>query len=145
MPKSAATSTEYIDPRVPSRAADTMDRHVGDRLKRRRIALKISRAALGDLLGISPQQVGKYENAETRISAGRLYQMAQSLKVPVSYFFVNCESDPGEQDPMLVAVAGTPEGQRLLSALGSLNGDQRRMLISLAEMLGQPTPPSALM
>ena len=145
MAKTILHPTELVDERATSRAADAMDHHVGKRMKKRRSALGISRATLGDTLGISQQQVGKYESADTRISAGRLHQIAQELKVSVDYFFQTDDAaPPAEPDPILCAIATTPDGQTLLSALGVLTGDQRRILVSLAEMLTQPPPPSLL-
>jgi len=64
----------------------------------RRIALRMSRAALGDKLGVSFQQVQKYENGTTRISAGKLQQLSQILDVSVPFFF---EGAPTGQLPNL--------------------------------------------
>lgn len=64
-----------------------VDLHVGKRLKQRRALLGLSQQTLGDHLGLSFQQVQKYENGANRISASRLYLLAQILNVPVGYFF----------------------------------------------------------
>ena len=70
----------------PKRAAN-VDRHVGGRLRLRRTVLGISQTTLADRIGISFQQVQKYERGSNRISASRLCQFAQVLDVPVVYFF----------------------------------------------------------
>ena len=69
-----------------NRATDT-DRHVGDCIRERRIMLGYSQQQMADLIGVTYQQPHKYERGINRISAGRLYEVAQVLGVPVGYFF----------------------------------------------------------
>lgn len=69
-----------------NRANDT-DRYVGARIRERRIMLGLSQQQMADLIGVTYQQAHKYERGINRISAGRLYEIAQVLGVPVSYFF----------------------------------------------------------
>lgn len=64
-----------------------VDVHVGLRIRLRRQAMKLSQEQLANSLGISFQQVQKYENGSNRVSASRLYNVAQTLGTPVSYFF----------------------------------------------------------
>ncbi len=64
-----------------------IDIHVGARLRIRRIEKGFSQTKLADRLGVSCQQLQKYENGANRIGASRLFQVAQILEVPVSYFF----------------------------------------------------------
>ena len=64
-----------------------IDVYVGSRVRRRRTLLGLNQTQLGEKLGISFQQVQKYENGANRISASRLYQMTRILEVPVSFFF----------------------------------------------------------
>ena len=71
-----------------------IDAYVGSRVRFRRMVLGMSQQRLGDELGISFQQVQKYEKGVNRITAGRLYQLAGLLGVEVSYFFDNA-ADPG--------------------------------------------------
>ena len=70
-----------------SEQAANVDQHVGERIRRRRTLLGFTQEQLGAALQISYQQIQKYETGSNRISAGRLYQIAQRLDVPVSYFF----------------------------------------------------------
>ena len=63
-----------------------IDRHVGGRVRERRIMLGLTQQQLADLIGVTYQQAHKYERAINRISAGRLFEIAQVLGVPVSYF-----------------------------------------------------------
>ncbi len=64
-----------------------IDRHVGARVRERRIMLGLTQQQLADLIGVTYQQAHKYERGINRISAGRLYEIAQVLSVPIGYFF----------------------------------------------------------
>lgn len=66
---------------------DPTDKHVGARVRMRRMMLGLSQTALGDGLGLTFQQVQKYEKGTNRIGASRLQHIAQILQVPVSFFF----------------------------------------------------------
>lgn len=72
--------------RATNRTQD-IDRHVGARVRERRIMLGLTQQQLADLIGVTYQQAHKYERGINRVSAGRLYEIAQVLSVPVSYFF----------------------------------------------------------
>lgn len=72
---------------------DPIDVHVGSRLRARRILLGLSQEKLAEGLGITFQQVQKYERGSNRISASRLYNTAKLLAVPVAYFFEGAETD----------------------------------------------------
>jgi transcriptional regulator with XRE-family HTH domain len=68
-------------------AADPIDIHVGASIRMRRLLLGLSQEQVGDLLGVSFQQVQKYERGTTRVSASGLFGLSRALDVPVSYFF----------------------------------------------------------
>ncbi|MBP2226837.1 transcriptional regulator with XRE-family HTH domain [Azospirillum agricola] len=70
-----------------------MDAHVGQRVRMRRTLLGMSQEKLGEAIGLTFQQVQKYERGSNRISAGTLYRLGQVLDVPVSFFF-DCYGDP---------------------------------------------------
>ena len=72
--------------RATSRTQD-IDRHVGARVRERRIMLGLTQQQLADLIGVTYQQAHKYERGINRVSAGRLFEISQVLSVPVSYFF----------------------------------------------------------
>jgi transcriptional regulator with XRE-family HTH domain len=67
--------------------AGAIDRHVGARIRERRLLLGMSQQQLAETIGVTYQQAHKYERGLNRISAGRLYGIAQVLGVPVSWFF----------------------------------------------------------
>ncbi|EPY01921.1 helix-turn-helix domain-containing protein [Magnetospirillum fulvum] len=73
--------------------ANDIDRHVGARIRERRIMLGLSQQQMADLIGVTYQQAHKYERGINRISSGRLYEIAQALSVPVNYFFEGIETN----------------------------------------------------
>ena len=76
-----------------------IDVHVGNRIRLRRTLLGISQAALADALGLTFQQVQKYEKGANRVSSSRLLDMANVLDVTVSYFFEEMAAGVSEQTP----------------------------------------------
>jgi transcriptional regulator with XRE-family HTH domain len=73
-----------------------IDRHVGSRVRMRRMMLSMSQEKLGDALGLTFQQVQKYEKGANRIGASRLQQISGILQVPVSFFFEGAPSSGTE-------------------------------------------------
>jgi len=69
------------------KAPNPIDKHVGSRVRMRRMMLAMSQEKLGDALGLTFQQVQKYEKGTNRIGASRLQQISSILQVPVSFFF----------------------------------------------------------
>lgn len=84
----------------PRRRAGDVDRHVGRRIRERRVMLGISQERLADAIGCSSQQIHKRESGRNRVSAEHLYQIANVLGVGVSFFFEGLEQ--GEQ-PVVTA------------------------------------------
>ena len=84
-----------IDPRPGARRprAQNIDRHIGARLRQRRVLNGLSQQGLADLIGVTYQQAHKYENGRNRISAGRLYAIARVLDVDIGYFFEGLQGD----------------------------------------------------
>jgi len=76
-----------------SHRTQDIDRHVGARIRERRIMLGLTQQQIADMIGVTYQQAHKYERAINRISAGRLFEIAQVLGVPVNYFFAGLEQD----------------------------------------------------
>jgi transcriptional regulator with XRE-family HTH domain len=89
-----AAPTHQAPRRSTSRTQD-VDRHVGARVRERRIMLGLTQQQLADLIGVTYQQAHKYERGINRVSAGRLFEIAQVLSVPVSYFFDGLAEDGG--------------------------------------------------
>jgi transcriptional regulator with XRE-family HTH domain len=76
-------------PKVWRSDEQAVDQAVGRRMKMRRVLIKLSQEELGERLGITFQQVQKYEKGVNRLTAGRLYKLAEALRVPVDYFFAD--------------------------------------------------------
>jgi len=70
-----------------SKAPNPIDRHVGARVRMRRMLVGMSQEKLGEALGLTFQQVQKYEKGTNRISASRLQQISEALNIPLAYFF----------------------------------------------------------
>ncbi|MGV6875101.1 helix-turn-helix domain-containing protein [Pseudochelatococcus sp. B33] len=125
--------------------ANKVDRHVGSRVKARRQVLGISQEKLGGALGVTFQQIQKYEKGTNRISASRLQQIGAALGVPVGYFFEGLQeavpSAPGfaEAPPPPYTggeTASTDEGLRLMRAFLRIEDPGvRRRIIELAESI----------
>ena len=94
----------------PKKKPDPTDVHVGARVRMRRIMLEMSQTALADDLGLTFQQVQKYEKGVNRIGAGRLQQIAAKLQVPIPFFYEGLPSAP--------AVKGTPQGELVANFFG---------------------------
>jgi transcriptional regulator with XRE-family HTH domain len=107
------------DSKLPS----GIDRVVGQRIRWRRRELKLTQERLGELLELTFQQVQKYEKGVNRVSAGRLYEIAGVLGVPISYFFEGAEdfldaehAEFAEDEDEPHAPVMTPETLELISA-----------------------------
>ena len=104
-----SVATSMIGSMTPRSRAQDVDRHVGARLRERRIMLGLTQQELAELIGVTYQQAHKYEKGINRIAAGRLSSIAQALGVPVGYFFDGLTTTPG-------AVKVSPQ-QRLMLEL----------------------------
>lgn len=89
-----------------ARRANTMDTHVGSRVRLRRMLLGMSQEKLGEHLGLTFQQVQKYEKGINRIGASRLYELAQVLGVPVQFFY---DDAPAQAQAGMALVSGFAE------------------------------------
>jgi transcriptional regulator with XRE-family HTH domain len=94
-----------------------IDVHVGNRIRMRRQIIGMSQERLGELLGITFQQVQKYEKGSNRISASRLYYASKTLGVPVQFFF---EDLPGVADNNGLGEAG--DGDEVMTTLMNADG-----------------------
>src|SRR3981081_2795515 len=79
----------------PKRGRSTagIDERVGARIRERRIMLGLTQQQLADLIGVTYQQAHKYERGINRVSAGRLFEVARVLSVPVAYFFEGLDAE----------------------------------------------------
>ncbi|MET3890276.1 transcriptional regulator with XRE-family HTH domain [Bosea sp. OAE506] len=123
-----------------------IDRHVGARVRMQRLVIGVSQDKLGGALGLTFQQVQKYEKGSNRISASRLQQIANMLDVPVSFFFEGAPtgdaaaesfSQPGVNAHVSDFMASS-EGVQLTKAFVRIKSAAvRRRIIDLVETLGE--------
>jgi transcriptional regulator with XRE-family HTH domain len=85
---------------MAKKAPNPIDKHVGSRVRMRRMMLGMSQEKLGDALGLTFQQVQKYEKGTNRIGASRLQQISIILQVPVAFFFEGAPVVSGEFEPV---------------------------------------------
>ncbi|MFN3656789.1 MAG: helix-turn-helix domain-containing protein [Pseudolabrys sp.] len=124
---------------MPKRQPNPIDCHVGSRVRMRRMMLAMSQEKLGNGLGLTFQQVQKYEKGTNRIGASRLQQIASILGVPVAFFF---EGQPraghapaGDVRTMeLVTFTSSRDGLNLIAAFARIPDPKlRRAIVQLAE------------
>lgn len=125
------------------RSPNPVDLHVGTRVRLRRQILKMSQEKLGDQLGVTFQQVQKYERGANRVGASRLWRMSQVLDVPVSFFYDGLGGDmpstefaEGDQTPIVYEFINSTDGVSLAMAVSKIkNKAVRRQILELARSL----------
>lgn len=132
-------------PKAPT--GSPIDVHIGHRLRAQRVALGLSQAELGAALGITFQQIQKYEKGKTRVAAAQLFRFAQLLGVRIFYFYEGLPSNEGGPSPALehaselIKFIGTPEGAKLCSAFTRIsNVATRKSIIELVRSLSEGVP-----
>lgn len=124
--------------------AGSIDRRIGQRVKSRRLEIGLSQEALAEALGVTFQQVQKYEKGVNRISASRLFEIGAALNVPVSYFYEGLTSARGpgvgegantDADAIAETLA-TPEGVQLVTLFHAIRSPRlRRRVVDLVRVL----------
>ncbi|ESQ90299.1 Cro/Cl family transcriptional regulator [Asticcacaulis sp. AC460] len=119
-----------------------IDVHVGSRVRMRRKFMGISQQVLGDSIGLTFQQVQKYERGSNRISASKLWHIGQVLKVPIDYFFdgfaggEDPQDAPGGTEAAINAFLTTSEGIELAEVFPKVSGPKlRRKVLDLVKAL----------
>jgi transcriptional regulator with XRE-family HTH domain len=120
-----------------------IDVHVGSRIRMRRQLINMSQERLGELLGITFQQVQKYEKGANRISASRLFYTAKTLGVPIQFFFEGLPG--GESDSVLresmpsdefTSALMTTEGVQLAKTFREADStSKRKLIVALAKLI----------
>lgn len=116
-----------------------VDIHVGKRVRHRRWMLGVTQQELGDSVGIKFQQIQKYETGMNRVSASRLWDISDTLNVPVSFFFEGFEGETeAESDTNLKQgdLLADKEALELVRSYYAIPEGQRRKLFDLARALG---------
>lgn len=87
--------------RTPQGAPNPVDVHVGNRIRLRRTLLGLSQERLASLLGLTFQQVQKYERGMNRVGASRLWDISKVLEAPIGFFFEDMDKDVANQSPRM--------------------------------------------
>ncbi|GGG63308.1 transcriptional regulator [Salipiger pallidus] len=118
-----------------------VDVHVGKRIRHRRWLVGMTQQQLAEQVGIKFQQIQKYETGANRVSASRLWDIADALDVPVSFFFEGIEGEQaeaeaaGEAAAMPADILGDKEALDLVRSYYAIPENQRRRLFELARVL----------
>ena len=127
---------------MAKKAPNPIDKHVGGRVRMRRMMLAMSQEKLGDALGLTFQQIQKYEKGTNRIGASRLQQISEILQVPVSFFFEGAPTFGAQPDAAKAAPSpafvsdflATSEGLALTKAFTRIRRPKlRRRIVDLVE------------
>lgn len=138
-----ANILEQTTPGLTTREKDPLDVYVGKRLRRRRIFIGMNQTQLGEAVGVSFQQVQKYESGRNRAVPRRLFEFGRTLGVPLSYFFDGyTERHSGRsrssEKSEAIDVFGTDEALTLLRAYYKLRTPAvRQQLSKLIAVLGK--------
>jgi transcriptional regulator with XRE-family HTH domain len=128
---------------MTKRDPNFVDRHVGNRVRMRRLLVGMSQEKLGELLGITFQQVQKYEKGSNRVSASRLYQISRVLGVPVQYFYDELKEDDSPsgfaESEGADAIAGalqSPDGVQIARIFSeTTDPDKRKLILNTVKLL----------
>jgi transcriptional regulator with XRE-family HTH domain len=126
---------------VPKKQANPIDIQVGNRVRIRRMLIGMSQERLGDLLGLTFQQVQKYEKGVNRIGAGRLFEVSRILNVPVDFFYEGV-GQPGvsepEGAPSVMEFVSSGEGLQLSLAFMKIKDTKvRKRVLDLVKSLAE--------
>lgn len=129
------------------RRPNPVDLHVGGRVRMRRKLLGVSQEQLADSLGLTFQQVQKYERGANRVSASKLYEIAKTLQVPVAFFFDGLadpmEGSDGDEvgqkaERIVQEFLTTPEGLELAEVFPKIGrGRVRRQVLDLVRAMAE--------
>lgn len=126
-------------PRVAARRVRTkrspqlLDKKIGEKIRIRRVEMGMAQADLGAVLGVSFQQVQKYEKGTNRVGAGRMEEIAKTLDVPIGYFYGNSDAGRGEKEVQSLLSVDPRFSIRLLRAYTRLNLATQRHFVMLME------------
>jgi transcriptional regulator with XRE-family HTH domain len=130
--------------RVPKKQANPIDIQVGNRVRIRRMLIGMSQERLGDLLGLTFQQVQKYEKGVNRIGAGRLFEVSRILNVPVDFFYEGLSGAAGqpgasenESAPVMEFVSSGEGLQLSLAFMKIKDAKVRKRVLDLVKSLAE--------
>lgn len=122
--------------RTPQGEPNPIDVHVGNRIRLRRTLLGLSQEKLASLLGLTFQQVQKYERGMNRVGASRLWDIGKVLEVPINFFYEDMDKDVANQSPRMFSAADAQSQQSFLNedeAVYDADPMQRKETIELVK------------
>ena len=136
-----------IEKEIKTKGPHPIDVHVGARVKLRRMLLGMSQEALGKALGLTFQQIQKYEKGANRIGASRIFEMSKLLDVPIQYFYDDygdmigervtgmAESDSGDT---FMALVNSPDGVELCRYFAAIADPQvKKRVLDLVKTIAE--------
>jgi transcriptional regulator with XRE-family HTH domain len=124
--------------RATTRSVGPIDKYFGDRLRARRIMMKRSQGDLGKSLGLTFQQIQKYEKGTNRIGSGRLFKIAEVLQCDVTEFYDSVRNNPTIVSTPFSRFMATNEGVAIIEAMVKIKSQAlRRAVIDIAEKLAE--------
>lgn len=114
---------------MPETTQEAINEHVSRKIHTRRIELGMTQKKVAEALGVSFQQFQKYENAKNRLSAGRLYQLAEILDTQITYFFENYEQQDTEKTERPKNAVDTIASARLVRQFDSISSPAIRQSV----------------
>jgi transcriptional regulator with XRE-family HTH domain len=119
-----------------NKAPNQIDRHLGNTIRMRRIMIGLTQEGLAEALGISFQQIQRYERGLSRISASRLQHLANILQVPIEFFFDGVSETKGAQSDVIAQFLATSEGLSLIKAFTIIQKPRlKRRIVDLVESI----------
>ena len=126
---------------MPKKQANPIDAQVGNRVRIRRMLIGMSQEKLGDHLGLTFQQVQKYEKGINRIGAGRLFEIARILDVPINFFYDGVSGSAegsGEAGAPVMEFVSSGEGLQLSLAFMKIKDVKvRKRVLDLVKSLAE--------
>lgn len=129
---------------MTKKSPNPTDVHIGSRVRMRRMMLHISQEKLGDALGLTFQQVQKYEKGTNRIGGSRMRQISQVLQVPIQFFYDGAPGNKdfaplgkGESPAFVDEFAATSDGISIARSFKKMAPTVRRAFVNLAEQMAK--------
>lgn len=108
-----------------------IDRHIGQRVKEVRLLKGFSQQELGNELGLTFQQIQKYENGKNRISSSKLFCISRVFDIPITFFFEGLDNEDSSESPLIL----TPQIIKLIKEYEDLSNEGKKGLLSFLKIM----------
>ena len=125
--------------KTSNKSASKTDKIVGRNIRIHRLARGLTQSGLGESLGVTFQQIQKYEQGDNRVGSGRLYQIASIFEVPITAFYEGSDPSKIAKIPSPFDLLSDPMSLRMIQAFAKISGQKtRRSVLALVETLSAP-------